>query len=226
MTEEICSNTKTDNTIISIFAREAFDRSKRVAVDPTRTTDILSGEILAGKTAVPAGLDGAVITALYVDGTEQVLEVQVAPVIDFESSRILELVRELISSLSSSGGVSCGPHETHPAFGSIPPRLFELCDIRDLVDNILSIGANPELYDSADRQPRDIAYGDFTVTSKKDGAARHPEGDHLATGGQCASVKGVRFRRCSCDCMDSWTEECQCTILRLLCPPVHVSLDA
>ncbi|CAN0098802.1 unnamed protein product, partial [Laminaria digitata] len=111
------------------------------------------------------------------DGTEQVLEVEVAPVIDFVSSQILERVRELCLPLSSSpGGVSCDPNETDPAFGTTPLHLAELWGSRDLVDYLLSIGANPELYDSAGRQPRDMAYSDFTASSKKTGAARHPEG--------------------------------------------------
>ena len=97
VTEETCSNSKNNETVLSIFAREAFDRSNRVAVGPTRTTEILSGEILAGKTAVPPGLASAVITVLDDDGTEQVLEVDVAPVTDFVSSRILEQVRRLCS---------------------------------------------------------------------------------------------------------------------------------
>ena len=138
---------------------------------------ILSGEILAGKTAVPAGLENAVITVLDDDGTEQVLEVEVAPVIDFVSSQILKQVKHLCSPLSSTpGGVSCDPNETDPAFGTTPLHLAELWGSRDLVDYLLSIGANPELYDSAGRQPRDMAYSDFTANSKKAGAARHPEG--------------------------------------------------
>ena len=178
VTEETCSNSKNNETVLSIFAREAFDRSNRVAVGPTRTTEILSGEILAGKTAVPAGLESAVITVLDDDGTEQVLEVDVAPVTDLVSSRILEQVRKLCSSSSSPEPVSCDPNETDPAFGTTPLHLAELWGSRDLVDYLLSIGANPELYDSAGRQPRDMAYSDFTAINKKAGAARLPEGAH------------------------------------------------
>ncbi|CAN0203046.1 unnamed protein product, partial [Laminaria digitata] len=105
--------------------------------------------------------------------------VEVAPVIDFVSSRILQDVRELCSASSSSrGGVSCDPNETDPAFGTTPLHLAELWGSRDLVDYLLSIGANPELYDSAGRQPRDMVYSDFTANSKTAGAARHPEGAH------------------------------------------------
>ena len=180
VTEDICSNTNSQNeTVLTIFAREAFDRSNRVAVGPTRTTEILAGEILAGKVPVPAGLEHAVITALDDDGTEQVLEVQVAPVIDFVSSRLLQEVRKLCSSSSSSPGeVTCDPNVTDPVFGTTPLHLAELWGSRDLVDYLLSIGANPELYDSAGRQPRDMAYDDFTVSSKKAGEARFPEGAH------------------------------------------------
>ena len=112
------------------------------------------------------------------DGTEQVLEVDVAPVTDFVSSRILEQVRKLCSSSSSPEPVSCDPNETDPAFGTTPLHLAELWGSRDLVDYLLSIGANPELYDSAGRQPRDMAYSDFTAINKKAGAARLPEGAH------------------------------------------------
>ena len=179
VTEETCSNNKNNETVLSIFAREAFDRSNRVAVGPTRTAEILSGEFLSGTTAVPAGLENAVIAVLDDDGTEQVLEVHVAPVIDLVSSRILAQVQDLCSSSQSSpGGVSCDPNETDPAFGTTPLHLAELWGSRDLVDYLLSIGANPELYDSAGRQPRDMAYGDFAVSSKEDGAARHPQGAH------------------------------------------------
>ena len=177
VTEETCNNNKNNETVLSIFAKEAFDRSNRVAVGPTRATEILSGEILSGKTAVPPGLENAVITVLDDDGTQQVLEVQVAPVIDIVSSRVLENVRELCSPTSSSpSGVSCDPNETDPAFGTTPLHLAELWGSRDLVEYLLSIGANPELYDSAGRQPRDMAYSDFAASSKKAGAARHPEG--------------------------------------------------
>ncbi|CAN0453273.1 unnamed protein product, partial [Scytosiphon promiscuus] len=107
------------------------------------------------------------------DGKEQVLEVEVAPVIDFVSSGILEKVKQLCSSSSSSpDGVSCDPNETDPAFGTTPLHLAELWGSRDLVEYLLSIGANPELYDSAGRQPRDMAYSDFTASSKEAGAAR------------------------------------------------------
>ncbi|CAN0459330.1 unnamed protein product, partial [Laminaria digitata] len=99
--------------------------------------------------------------------------VQVASVIDFVSCRILEEVKQLCSpSPSSPNGVSCDPNETDPAFGTTPLHLAELWGSRDLVDYLLSIGANPELYDSAGRRPRDMAYSDFTSSSKKAGAAR------------------------------------------------------
>ena len=173
-----CSGNKNE-TVLSIFAREAFDRSNRVAVGPTRTTEILAGEILAGKVPVPAELEHAVITALDDDGTEQVLEVQVAPVIDFVSSRLLQEVRQLCSSSSSSPSeVTCDPNVTDPVFGTTPLHLAELWGSRDLVDYLLSIGANPELYDSAGRRPRDMAYDDFTAHSKKAAEARFPEGAH------------------------------------------------
>ena len=173
-----CSNNKTE-TVLSIFAREAFDRSNRVAVGPTRTTEILAGEILAGKISVPAGLEHAVITALDDDGTEQVLEVQVAPVIDFVSSRLLQEVRQLCSSSSSSPSeVTCDPNVTDPVFGTTPLHLAELWGSRDLVDLLLSIGANSDLYDSAGRRPWDMAYDDFTAHSKKAAEARSSEGAH------------------------------------------------
>ena len=179
VTEETCSSNNKE-TVLSIFAREAFDRSNRVAVGPTRVTEILAGEILAGKVAVPAGLEHAVITALDDDRTEQVLEVQVAPVIDYVSSRVLKEVRQLCSSSSSTSPseVTCDPNVTDPVFGTTPLHLAEVWGSRDLVDYLLSIGANPELYDSAGRQPRDMAYSGFTANSKKAGAARFPEGAH------------------------------------------------
>ena len=172
-------NSNTTETVLSIFAREAFDRSNRVAVGPTRTTQILAAEIMAGKVSVPSGLEHAVITALDDDGTEQVLEVQVAPVIDFVTSRLLDEVRQLCSSSSSSPSeVTCDPNVSDPVFGTTPLHLAELWGSRDLVDYLLSIGANPELYDSAGRRPRDMAYDDFTAHSKKAAEARLPEGAH------------------------------------------------
>ncbi|CAM9768916.1 unnamed protein product, partial [Laminaria digitata] len=48
------------------------------------------------------------------------------------------------------------PNETDPAFGTTPLHLAELWGSLDLVDYLLSIEANPELYDSAGRQPRDM----------------------------------------------------------------------
>ena len=145
---------------------------------PTRITEILAGEILAGKFPVPAGLEHAFITALDDDGTEQVLEVQVAPVIDFVSSRLFEEVRGLCSSSPSPSEVTCDPNVTDPVFGTTPLHLAELWGSRDLVDLLLSIGANSDLYDSAGRRPWDMAYDDFTAHSKKAAEARSSEGAH------------------------------------------------
>ena len=54
---EICSNADYQETVLSIFHREEFDRPNRVAVDASRTTNVSSGKILATKTAVPGGLE-------------------------------------------------------------------------------------------------------------------------------------------------------------------------
>ena len=69
---------------------------------PTRTAEILAREIRAGTVAGPAGLEHAVITALDDDVTGQVLEVQVAQVIDLVSSRLLHTTRGTRKHCSSS----------------------------------------------------------------------------------------------------------------------------
>ena len=97
--------------------------------------------------------------------------------IDFVSSRLLQEVRKLCCPSSSSPGeVTCDPNVTDPVFGTTPLHLAELWGSCDLVDYLLLIGANPELYDSAGRQPPDMAYDDFTASSQKTGEARFPEG--------------------------------------------------
>ena len=177
-TEETCdSGSSSNNSILSIFAREAFKWSTTPALAPLSATVVLAQEILAEKSSLPSGLDHAVLTALDDDGTEQVLDVLVTPVRDVVSARVLHEVRQLCgSSLSSPIGVSCDPNETDPAYGTTPLHLAELWGSRDLVDYLLSIGANPELYDSVGRQPRDRAFKHFAASRKREAETRLAEG--------------------------------------------------
>ena len=166
------NNSNNNNGILSIYAREAFRWSSSPALAPLSATVVLAQEILANKSALPDGLDSAVLTMLDDNGAEQVLDVLVSPVRDVVSSRVLREIRKLCGNALtfSPSDVSCDPNEAAPVFGTTPLHLAELWGSRDLVDYLLSIGANPDLYDSSGRQPRDRAFHDFAASSKREAA--------------------------------------------------------
>ena len=176
------SNSK--NSILSIFAREAFDWSTSTTPAPLSATAVLVKAILADKGTLPAGLAGAVLTAAAVLGDDDtaaeqaVLDVRVGPVRDYVSSRVLEKVRELCASSSTSpGGGDCNPNEIDPDFGTTPLHLAELWGSRELSEYLLSIGADPEIYDTVGRQPRNMTFKAFSANSKRAAGARLPSGD-------------------------------------------------
>ena len=166
------SNNSSRNSILSIYAREAFRWSSTPALAPLSATVVLAQEILANKSALPEGLDSAVLTVLDNNGAEQVLGVLVSPVRDVVSSRVLRQIRKLCGDASSfsPSDVRCDPNEAAPVFGTTPLHLAELWGSRDLVEYLVAIGANPDLYDSAGRQPRDRAFHDFAASSKREAA--------------------------------------------------------
>lgn len=168
---------RTNSSILSIFAREVFDRFNRFSVGPTRVTEISKQAILADKCAVPTAQSDPVITVLDDDGTEQPHEVQVAPAIDLALSRLLYEVQQVFSSSSSSpSSASCNPKETDLVLGTTALHLAEGLGSRDLVEYLVSIGANAELYESARRQPRDMVYSDLKTSTKMAAPARLSEG--------------------------------------------------
>ena len=177
------SSSSSSSSILSIFAREAFDWSTSTTPAPLSATAVLVKAILADKDILPDGVAGAVLTAAAVlgdDGTaaeQAVLDVRVGPVRDFVSSRVLESVRQLCASHSTSlGGGGCDPNEIDPDFGTTPLHLAELWGSRDLSDYLLSIGADPEIYDTVGRQPRNMTFKAFSANSKRAADARLPSG--------------------------------------------------
>ncbi|CAN0385581.1 unnamed protein product [Laminaria digitata] len=177
------SGSSSKNSILSIFAREAFDWSTSTTPAPLSATAVLVKAILADKGTLPAGLGAAVLSAAAIsgdDGTaaaeQVVLDVRVGPVRDFISSQVLESVRQLCASSSTSGGDGCDPNEVDPDFGTTPLHLAELWGSRVLSEYLLSIGADPEMFDTVGRQPRNMTFKAFSANSKKAAGARLPSG--------------------------------------------------
>ena len=70
---ETCSDADYNETVLSIFARKAFDRPNRVAVDANGTTKVSSGQIHVEKTAVPGGLEMRLLPCLTTMGRNRFL---------------------------------------------------------------------------------------------------------------------------------------------------------
>lgn len=176
--------TTTKDTLPSVFARKTFHMSNRVAVGPTCTTRVLSGAILAGKNGVHAGLEIHLETCWTMMVTQKVLEVHVAPMRNFASSRDLEEYAAVCASASSSSGGSCDPNETKSTLETTPQHSVEVCGRRKDVVYLVSNGMNPESCDSAGRRPRELAYGDFTAgPGRRQGQLAIPKVPTQTTGG-------------------------------------------
>lgn len=131
-----------------------------------------------GKDTLPAELGDAVLTAATsgdsVAAERVVFDVRVGPVRDFVSSRVLDKVRQLCSSSPDNGG--CDANEVDPDFGTTPLHLAELWGSSELSEYLLSIGADPEIFDTVGRQPRNMTFKAFNANSKKAAEARLPSG--------------------------------------------------
>lgn len=178
------SSGSSSDTILSIFARESYDWVSSTTPVPVSTSAVLAKLVLADKSTLPAGLEAFLTAAPAVsgdDGTaagQAVLDVPLRPLQDFLSSRVLEEVRQLCASSSNSpgGGGGCDPNEADPDFGITPLHLAELWGSRELSEYLLSIGADPEIYDIVGRQPRNMTFNAFSANSKKAADARLPPG--------------------------------------------------
>lgn len=162
-------------SILSIFARSAFDWSSSTTPAPLSTTAVFVKAILANKSVLPSGLEEAIVTATGSDGEDTILDVHVGPVRNRVSSRILHEVRELCSA-SNGDGSGCDPNELDPEFGTTPLHLAELWGSTELVEYLLSIEANPDIFDTVGRQPRNMTFKAFSANSKKAADARLPSG--------------------------------------------------
>lgn len=158
-------------SILTIFAREAFDWSSSTTPAPLSATAVLVKAILAHESStLELGLESAVLsTTESLNGTKRVVDVNVAPVRDFVSARVLREVKQLCSSSNS-----CNPNEVDPEFGTTPLHLAELWGSSELVEYLLSIGASPDNFDTVGRQPRNMTFKSFSANSKKAADARLP----------------------------------------------------
>eukprot|EP00903_Cladosiphon_okamuranus_P017469 g16091.t1 len=160
-------------SILSIFAREAFDWSSSTTPAPLSATAVLVKAVLAGKSSVAElGLENAVLSApASAEGKTSVVDVRVGAVRDLISARILSKVKQLCESIGTSSS-SCDPNEADPEFGTTPLHLAELWGSTELAEYLISMGASPETFDSVGRQPRNMTFKAFSANSKKAADAR------------------------------------------------------
>lgn len=202
----------TGTSILTVFATNAFDWSSSTTPAPLSAAAVLVKEILAGKGDLPRGLESAILTAADEDGAdERVVDVHVGPVRGLISMRVLREVQRLCSSSPSSGdgggGLGCDPNEVDPEFGTTPLHLAELWGSGELRDYLLSIGADPEKYDTVGRQPRNMTFQAFSTNSKKAGAARLPHGADPEDRCEIPEVNIPLFPRSDVDAMSTASEK-------------------
>lgn len=168
-------------TILTVFAREAFDWSSSTTPAPLSATAALVKAVLAGRSSVAElGLENAVLSApASSEGKTSIVDVRVGPVRDLISARILSKVKQLCDSRGTSS--SCDPNEADPEFGTTPLHLAELWGSTELVEYLVSIGASPEAFDTVGRQPRNMTFKAFSANSKKAADARLPSPGFAST---------------------------------------------
>ena len=180
--------------ILQVFAKHAFDWSSSTTPAPLSVAAVLVKQILADKGALPHGLESAIRFGVE-DGEsqERVLDVHVAPVRNFISSRVLQEVENLCS------GGGCDPDEADPEFGITPLHLAEFWGSSELSEFLLSMGADPEAFDSVGRQPRNMTFKTFSANSKRAADARHGPGAHPDERCEIPEVTIPLFPRLSAD---------------------------
>ncbi len=163
------------SSILTVFAREAFDWSSSTTPAPLSATAVLVKAVLGGRTSVPGlRLEEAVVFGSNSDSDDGgVVDVRVGPVRDVISARILSKVKELCAS-SGTGSTPCDPNEADPEFGTTPLHLAELWGSSELAEYLKSLGASPETFDTVGRQPRNMTFKAFNANSKKAADARLP----------------------------------------------------
>lgn len=177
-------------SILTVFAREAFDWSSSTTPAPLSATAVLVKAVLAERSSVSAlRLEDAVLSTLASDGKTSVVDVRVGPVRDLISARILRKVKQLCDSSGTSS--SCDPNEADPEFGTTPLHLAELWGSTELAEYLLSIGASPETFDTVGRQPRNMTFKAFSANSKKAADARLP-----SPGSASTSAADIQDMRC------------------------------
>lgn len=172
-------NIKDNRTsILSVFATSAFDWSSSTTPAPLSATAVLVKQILANPSALPPGLDNAIVVVQAGGDVERVVDVNVSRVRDFVSSKVLREVQELCAASSSlpstpnHSSFSCDPNEIDPEFGTTPLQMAELWGSEELVKYLLSIGADPTIFDNFGRQARNMTFAAFSANSKKAADAR------------------------------------------------------
>lgn len=166
-------------SILEIFAKNAFDWTSSTTPAPLSTTAVLVKAILADPRAIPAGLDRDAVTALVgthgetgnAEGDHRILDVRVAGVREWVSSGILAEVQRLCSSARG-----CDPNETDPEFGVTPLHFAQFWGSENLAEYLRSLGAKEDTLDSVGRAPKNMTFSGFSKYSRMVGQARLPEG--------------------------------------------------
>lgn len=157
------------STILEIFAREAFDWTNSTTPAPLSLTATMVKMVLADQTDDIPGLGEAGETLR--DEDNRVLDVKIAGVRDFLSSRILKDVQRLCNSRRG-----CNPNEVDPEFGITPLHVAKFWGSADLLDYLISIGSRHDVYDKVGRQPRNMSFPTFSKYSKMVGRSKLPPG--------------------------------------------------
>lgn len=165
-------NDNTCGSILQVFAKHSLDYSSSTTPAPLSETAVLVKKILADRNALPEGLESAIRLDREGDSQKSVVDVHVAPVRDFISSLVLREVEKLCRERW------CDPNEADPDFGTTPLHLAEFWGSSELTEYLLSLGANPETFDSVGRQPRNMSFRAFSDNSKRAAKARLAPGAH------------------------------------------------
>ncbi|CAM9337178.1 unnamed protein product [Choristocarpus tenellus] len=158
-------------SILKVIASQAFDWSKSTTPAPISTTAVLAKRLLTDRFA----LSDSFVMEDGVKGRNDGFEdIPIAPVRLSLTSEMLSTVQELCETRG------CDPNEIDPEFGTTPLHLAELWGDTNLTEYLLSIGADPDAYDSVGRQPSNMSFLNFSINSKvaavkKGGSCEIPE---------------------------------------------------
>ncbi|CAM9332137.1 unnamed protein product [Choristocarpus tenellus] len=150
-------------TILEVFASQTFDWSKSSTPAPISTAAVLAKRVLNNEDGLR---DRFVMEDKVKRRNGEILDIPIAPVRLSLTSELLSTVQELCQTRG------CDPNEIEPEFGTTPLHLAELWGDTHLTEYLLSLGANPDTYDSVGRQPRNMSFLNFSFNSKLNAAKK------------------------------------------------------